>query len=134
MTNHINLVRACHENIYSRLKFFDILSDSFCGNWEKHDKYTSTGLQKTERQFISFIHRSPGTLNKILLCILKPDMLDDKDNVAIDNSHEEEVMVMKMARKIEGLTGIFGLIQLVVDNQNVRFTNKFLTKVNVTAI
>ena len=38
MTNHINCVRACHENIYSRLKVFNILSDSFRGSWEKHDK------------------------------------------------------------------------------------------------
>ena len=39
MTNHINRVRARHENIYSRLKIFDILSDSFRGSWEKHDKH-----------------------------------------------------------------------------------------------
>ena len=64
---------------------------------------------------------------------LKPDVLDDEDDIPIDNSHQEEVMVMKMARKIEGLTGIFGSIRLVADNQNVRFTNNFLTKVNVTA-
>ena len=37
-------------------------------------------------------------------------------------------MVMKMARKIEGLTGIFGSIRLVADNQNVRFTNNFFNK------
>ena len=29
ITNHINCVRACHEDIYSRLKVFDILSDNF---------------------------------------------------------------------------------------------------------
>ena len=40
MTNNINRVGACHENIYSRLKLFDILSDSFCGSWEKHDEHT----------------------------------------------------------------------------------------------
>ena len=39
MTNHINCVRACHENIYSRLKVSDILSDRFRGSWEKHDKH-----------------------------------------------------------------------------------------------
>ena len=56
---------------------------------------------------------------------LKPDVLDNKDDVPIDNSHPEEVMVMKMARKIEGLTGIFGSIRLVADNQNGRFTTNF---------
>ena len=55
-------------------------------------------------------------------------MLDDKDDVPIDNSHQEEVMVMKMARKIEGLTCIFGSIRLVANNQNVRFTNNFFNK------
>ena len=39
MRNYINRVRACHENIYSRLKFFNILSESFCSSWEKHDKH-----------------------------------------------------------------------------------------------
>ena len=39
MTNHINCVRARHENIYSRLKVFDILSDSSRGSWEKHDEH-----------------------------------------------------------------------------------------------
>ena len=61
-------------------------------------------------------------------------MLYNEDDVPIDNSHPEEVMVMKMARKFEDLTGIFGLIQLVADNQNIQFTNNFSIKVNVTAI
>ena len=39
MTNHINRVRACHENTYSRMKVFDILSDSFRGSWKNHDKH-----------------------------------------------------------------------------------------------
>ena len=67
----------------------------------------------------------PGNIEQDPAIFLKLDVLNDKDNVPIDNSHQEEVMVMKMARKIEGLTGIFGSIRLVADNQNVRFTNIF---------
>ena len=67
----------------------------------------------------------PRNIEQDPAMFLKPDMLDDKDNVPIENSHKEEVMLMKMARKIEGLTGIFGLILLVADNQNVQFTNNF---------
>ena len=37
MANHINCVCPYHENMYSRMQTFNILSDSFCGNWEKHD-------------------------------------------------------------------------------------------------
>ena len=59
---------------------------------------------------------------------LKPDVLDNKDNIPIDNSHQEGVMIMKMARKIEGLAGNFGCIRLVADDQNVRFTNNFFNK------
>ena len=59
---------------------------------------------------------------------LKPDVLDDKDDNPIDNSYQEEVLVMKMPRKIEGLTGFFCLIQLVADNQNVQFTKRFFNK------
>ena len=39
MTNFINRVRARHENIYSRLKVWDVLSDVFCGSWEKHNEH-----------------------------------------------------------------------------------------------
>ena len=76
----------------------------------------------------------PGNIEQDPTMFLKLDVLDNKDDVPIDNSRQEEVMVMKMARKIEGLTGIFGLIRLVANNQNVQFTNNFLTKVNLTAI
>ena len=38
MANFIDCVSACNENIYSRLNVFDILSDTFCGNWERYDK------------------------------------------------------------------------------------------------
>ena len=75
----------------------------------------------------------PGNLEQDPAIFLKPDQLNNKD-VPIDNSHPKEMMVKKMAREIEALTGIFGSIQLVANNQNVRFTNIFLTKVNVTAI
>ncbi len=37
MTNFINRARGCHESFYNRLKVFDILSNTFCGSWEKHD-------------------------------------------------------------------------------------------------
>lgn len=39
MTNFINRVRARHENIYSRLKVWDVLSDVFRGSWEKHNEH-----------------------------------------------------------------------------------------------
>ena len=50
----------------------------------------------------------PGNIEQDPTMFLKQEVLDDEDDVPIDNSHQEEVMVMKMARKIEGLTGIFG--------------------------
>ena len=56
-------------------------------------------------------------------------MLHDKDNVPIDKSHPEEVMVMKMARKIEALKGDFGPIRLVASDPNVEFTNNYFNKV-----
>ena len=39
MTSYINCVHACHENIYSKLKVFDILSDSFLSSLEKYDEH-----------------------------------------------------------------------------------------------
>ena len=35
MTNFINRVCAHHENFYARLKKLSILSDTFCGSWNK---------------------------------------------------------------------------------------------------
>ena len=58
---------------------------------------------------------------------LKLDRLNNTD-IPIDNSHSEQVVVMKMARKIEALTGIFGLIRLLANNQNVQFTNNVFNK------
>jgi len=52
----------------------------------------------------------PGNIEQDPTTFLKPDVLDNEDDVPIDNSHPEEVMVMKMARKIEALMGIFGSI------------------------
>ena len=76
----------------------------------------------------------PGNIEQDPNTFLKPDVLDNKDNVTIDNSHPEEAMVMKMPRKIEVLKGVFGLIRLVTSDPNVKVTNNFLTKVNVTVI
>ena len=56
------------------------------------------------------------------------DSLNYKNNVPIDNSYPEGVMVMKMARKIKALEGVFGLIQLTASNPNVKFTNNFFKK------
>ena len=40
----------------------------------------------------------PRNIEQDPAMFLKPDVFDDKDDVPIDNSHQEEVMVMKMAR------------------------------------
>ena len=39
ITKFINRIPACHKNIYSRLKVWDVLSDVFCGSWEKHNEH-----------------------------------------------------------------------------------------------
>ena len=53
----------------------------------------------------------PGNIEQNPATFLKLDnVLDDKDNVLIDNSHSEGVIVMKMARKNEALEGVFGSI------------------------
>ena len=56
---------------------------------------------------------------------LKPEVLHNEDDVPIDNSHSEEVMVMRMARKIKAFKGVFELIQLIASDPNVKLTNNF---------